>query len=130
MSPESIWRAYLEKAKKLNDFIDGCDHDILLNRGLEIIEETGKNVAGVLNRQHDLKLISTSISGFGPFEDDFTYPLDSRGLVLLRGDFNIIYNYLCFQNVQNIHVPVLLMPLLSLSVSPFLSLIVQDPTMI
>ena len=106
MSPESIWRAYLEKAKKLNDFIDGCDHDILLNRGLEIIEETGKNVAGVLNRQHDLKLISTSISGFGPFEDDFTYPLDSRGLVLLRGDFNIIYNYFCFQNVQNIHVPV------------------------
>jgi len=87
MSPESTWKAYLKDAEIRNEFINENDHDALLEIGLEILEENETSMGGVQNRgiQYDLKLLSTSVTGFGPFEDTVTFPLDNRGLVLLRG---------------------------------------------
>ena len=87
LSPESAWRAYL-KDTKMRESINGQDHDSLLGVGLEILEEIESSTGGAIqNRgvQRDLRLTSTSVTGFGPFEDTITYPLDNRGLVLLRG---------------------------------------------
>ena len=86
MSPVSTWRAYLKDAEIRNEFANENDHDSLLEIGLKILEEI-ESTGGVQNRgvQHDLRLTSTSATGFGPFEDAITYPLENRGLVLLRG---------------------------------------------
>jgi DNA repair exonuclease SbcCD nuclease subunit len=86
MSPVSTWRAYLKDAEMRNEFVNENDHDSLLEIGLKILEEI-ESTGGVQNRgvQHDLRLTSTSATGFGPFEDTITYPLENRGLVLLRG---------------------------------------------
>jgi len=84
MSPESTWRAYLED-EKIRGSISENDHDSLLRVGLGILQEIESDATQSMAMQRDLRLTSTTVTGFGPFEDTIEYPLDRRGLVLLRG---------------------------------------------
>jgi len=88
LSPESVWRAYLKDASDSIPTED--DAKALLTVGLEILEEIeGDEWSASLSNDHasqrELKLTSLSVEGFGPFEDTIDYPLENRGLVLLRG---------------------------------------------
>jgi DNA repair exonuclease SbcCD nuclease subunit len=90
LSPESTWRAYLEDAKTRDSILDE-DCESLLRVGLGILEELEQESSlpdVIQNRgaQMDLRLTSMSVAGFGPFEGTIQYPLDNRGLVLLRGN--------------------------------------------
>ena len=86
LSPESTWRAYLKDAKTRSS-VHEDDYDRLLQVGLGILEQIEESPDTIQNggMHWDLKLTSTSVTGFGPFEDTIVYPLDNRGLVLLRG---------------------------------------------
>eukprot|EP00536_Pseudo-nitzschia_multiseries_P018207 jgi/Psemu1/321292/estExt_fgenesh1_pm.C_22560002 len=89
MSPESIWKAYLNE-EQIRNSINDDDYDSLLRVGLGILEEI-ESSAGTMQSmavRRDLRLTSTTVTGFGPFEDTIEYPLDNRGLVLLRGSNN------------------------------------------
>jgi hypothetical protein len=86
MSPESIWKAYLKDAE-MRESIDEEITNMLLKTGLGILEEiNGEGVDQNCEEQFDLNLCRVKIQGFGPFRDAVTYPLDNRGLVLLRGN--------------------------------------------
>ena len=92
LSPESVWKAYLDGAKT-RESIHEKDCAALLKAGLDILDEleetfsSSSSPGAIRSRetQRDLRLTSMSVTGFGPFEDTIEYPLDDRGLVLLRG---------------------------------------------
>ncbi|VEU42470.1 unnamed protein product [Pseudo-nitzschia multistriata] len=84
MTPESSWRAYL-KDETVRSAISDSDCDTLLRVGLGILQEIDSDSTQSIAMQRNLKLTSVTITGFGPFEDTVEYPLDDRGLVLLRG---------------------------------------------
>ncbi|CAJ1923078.1 unnamed protein product [Cylindrotheca closterium] len=87
MTPESTWKAYIEGEKE-RDILTEAKADSLLKEGLKLMEEIETN-GGKLPEDSDavtdLKLKSVSMEGFGPFQSRITYPLDNRGLVLLKG---------------------------------------------
>lgn len=85
MTAESIWRAYLKDAE-MRESIDEEVTESLLRSGLEILEEIDRDgTDSNQEQQFDLRLNQLTVHGFGPFRDSVTYPLDNRGLVLLRG---------------------------------------------
>ena len=88
MTPDSTWRAYLKDAEQ-RELIDEESHDLLLHKGLKILEDI--DVSSDEEAQHHLKLTKTTIHGFGPFQDNVVYPLSDRGLVLLRGEYTMSY---------------------------------------
>ena len=99
LSPEAVWKAYLEDAT-LRDSVHSEDEcKALLKIGLEILEEIETEDSSSLSSlqssgaQRDLRLTSLSVAGFGPFEDTIDYPLDNRGLILLRGKLIMFYLY-------------------------------------
>lgn len=89
--PESVWRAYLKECQ-VRDSMSEEDCKSLLDAGLEILQDIQQETSSfsfdeIQNGavQRDLRLTSLSVAGFGPFQDTIDYPLDDRGLVLLRG---------------------------------------------
>jgi DNA repair exonuclease SbcCD ATPase subunit/DNA repair exonuclease SbcCD nuclease subunit len=85
MSPESTWRAYLQDAE-MRESLDDDTYKALLGSGLEILQELDEDgTNGKETDQFDLRLSQVTIHGFGPFRGSIVYPLDNRGLVLLRG---------------------------------------------
>ena len=63
-------------------------YNSVLETGLEIMEELdGNGIKQKGGEQYDLRLCQVTIRGFGPFSQLVTYPLDNRGLVLLRGEY-------------------------------------------
>lgn len=86
MTAESSWKAYLEEEFK-RETISDDNIKILLERGLEIIDEVDSNSESFRdsNSATDLKLKQVFVEGFGPFQSGVTYPLLDRGLVLLKG---------------------------------------------
>jgi DNA repair exonuclease SbcCD nuclease subunit len=85
MTPESTWRAYLKDAEK-RELINEEITDILVETGLKILEEVEEDsLDRNQEEKFDVKLIQTTVHGFGPFRESVTYPLLDRGLVLLRG---------------------------------------------
>lgn len=86
MTPESTWKAYIEGEKE-RELLNEAKADSLLEEGLKLmaeIETNGKRPEGS-DAVTDLKLKSVSMEGFGPFQSRISYPLDNRGLVLLKG---------------------------------------------
>lgn len=94
LSPESVWRAYLNDAVA-RDLIHSDDELALLAVGLQILEEIecdeSYSSTSSVAAQRELRLTRLSVNGFGPFEETIDYPLDNRGLVLLRGRFFFIF---------------------------------------
>mmetsp|Transcript_9032 Transcript_9032/g.21479 ORF Transcript_9032/g.21479 Transcript_9032/m.21479 type:complete len:1288 (+) Transcript_9032:58-3921(+) len=86
MTPESTWKAYIEGEKE-RELLTEAKAASLLTEGLKLMEEieTNGNRREDSDAVTDLKLKSVSMEGFGPFQSRISYPLDNRGLVLLKG---------------------------------------------
>lgn len=87
LSAESTWKSFLKEEVKLNRITKQTAEE-LLPAGLELLEqvEVGPDYLPQRGRESThLQLLTVTVEGFGPFENEFTYPLDDRGLVLLRG---------------------------------------------
>lgn len=87
LSLESTWKAYVS-GEVHRETLSNASAEALLQAGLEMLEELDADEAIRPHQTHnvtDLKLISVTLKGFGPFRDQASYPLLDRGLVLLRG---------------------------------------------
>ena len=97
LAPESVWKAYLDDALLRDSIHTDDEQKALLECGLEILEELQDEESSTTSQsmtdQRDLKLTGLSVSGFGPFEEEIDYPLDNRGMVLLRGKFIVVDFY-------------------------------------
>ena len=91
MSPFTTWSSYLVSEVK-REAMKNATAEIILQAGNEILDDLGLlNDSGDENSQPttavttNLALDNITVEGFGPFRDSITYPLNNRGLVLLRG---------------------------------------------
>ncbi|CAM9204630.1 unnamed protein product, partial [Laminaria digitata] len=96
LSPDALFRAYLEREREGGRNIS----EKVERLGFTLIEDLGQQVAskfnascaflapkesGMRDRHTSLALHSIQLKNFGPFREEVTYPLDGRGVVLLRG---------------------------------------------
>ncbi|CAM9325553.1 unnamed protein product, partial [Ectocarpus sp. 12 AP-2014] len=86
LSPDVLFGAYLERER------EGGGRNVSKEAkelGFSLIKGLGQQAAskerGRENRHTSLALHSIQLQNFGPFRDEITYPLDERGVVLLRG---------------------------------------------
>lgn len=92
MSPSTTWTNYLSSEVK-RESMKNSTAEILLEAGNNLLEELGipkdvnDNEADTResNQSTKLSLDEITVEGFGPFKESTTYPLNDRGLVLLRG---------------------------------------------
>jgi DNA repair exonuclease SbcCD nuclease subunit len=87
LSLESTWKAYVSGEVR-RETLSNASAEALLEAGLEMLEELDADEAPRPHQAQnmtDLKLISVTLEGFGPFKDQASYPLLDRGLVLLSG---------------------------------------------
>ena len=95
LSPDEVWKAYLQDTT-ISESISQNERDSLVQVGLKILQEIQDEsspftIAQGRGARKDLRLTSLSVSGFGPFEDTIEYPLNDRGMVLLRGEIGIAF---------------------------------------
>ena len=95
LSPDEVWKAYLQDTT-IRESMSEQERDSLVQEGSEILQEIQDEsspfpMAQGRETRKDLRLTSLSVSGFGPFEDSIEYPLNDRGMVLLRGEFGIAF---------------------------------------
>lgn len=103
MSTTSLWSAFLALEVERGSMA-ATTKAVLQQFGMQVLEEledaggeavngegaevaqarTLRNATGT-TKGTEFELHSISVKGFGPFRDEFTYPLLDRGLVLLRG---------------------------------------------
>ncbi|CBJ48405.1 DNA double-strand break repair rad50 ATPase [Ectocarpus siliculosus] len=86
LSPDVLFGAYLERER------EGGGRNVskeVEELGFSLIKGLGQQAAskerGREDRHTSLALHSIQLKNFGPFRDEITYPLDERGVVLLRG---------------------------------------------
>ncbi|CAM9298178.1 unnamed protein product [Scytosiphon promiscuus] len=87
LSPEALFRAYLKRER------EGGGRNVsqeVEELGFSLIKDLGQQApsskeGGRKDRHTSLTLHSIQLKNFGPFRDEVTYPLDERGVVLLRG---------------------------------------------
>ncbi|CAN0260954.1 unnamed protein product, partial [Ectocarpus fasciculatus] len=86
LSPDVLFGAYLERER------EGGGRNVSKEAqelGFGLIKDLGQQAAskerGREDRHTSLALHSIQLKNFGPFRDEITYPLDERGVVLLRG---------------------------------------------
>jgi DNA repair exonuclease SbcCD ATPase subunit/DNA repair exonuclease SbcCD nuclease subunit len=87
LSVESIWKAYVE-AEVERGALSESNKQIFYQKGVELLEsvQTVQEVqSGTGTLGSHLDFHSVKIEGFGPFTGTVEYPLDQRGLVLVRG---------------------------------------------
>jgi hypothetical protein len=92
LSPFALWKAYMDSEIHLKSplFSNASQH-VWESLGHEILREVLKESdnewlsSSLSMKPVNLRLSSLVLQGFGPFRQKITYPLDSRGLVLLRG---------------------------------------------
>lgn len=86
LTVESLWGEYLSCQVQRGAMSDST-RTMLLDAGLGILEEMEEGIE-VSNNAHAVDLVfhSVTLQGFGPFREKTTYPLNNRGMVLLRGN--------------------------------------------
>jgi len=99
MSPSATWSQFIAKEVE-REVMDNETAQFLLEAGSSVLllqgedgthneTKTGSpNGDGSSKSSMDLCLESVYVKGFGPFKKSITYPLNDRGLVLLRGSSN------------------------------------------
>jgi hypothetical protein len=92
LSPFALWKAYLDsEIRRDGPLFSNATRHVWKNVGHEILSETLKECdsewlsSSLSVKPVNLRLSSLVLQGFGPFRQKITYPLDNRGLVLLRG---------------------------------------------
>ena len=86
---DATWSAFLDEEVR-RDLMTRETSQQLLSKGLALLDEVelqgvGPSVEQQRNTTTELLLESVDLQGFGPFRDSVTYPLQDRGLVLVRG---------------------------------------------
>jgi DNA repair exonuclease SbcCD nuclease subunit len=88
LTPQTTLSAYFQEQVR-REAITKTTAEQLLKAGLLLLEDleveqesTMTNPSGTMT---DLTLESVTLQGFGPFKDKVSYPLNNRGLVLVRG---------------------------------------------
>jgi hypothetical protein len=92
LSPFALWKAYMDSEIHLESpLFSNASRHVWESLGHEILREVLKESdnewlsSSLSLKPVNLRLSSLVLQGFGPFRQKITYPLDSRGLVLLRG---------------------------------------------
>ena len=96
LSPANTWDHFWKEQVK-RSVIETSQATTLCKAGMELMEElespeesnesSSQNFAApFLQQSTDLQLDSVNIEGYGPFTNAVSYPLNGRGLVLLRGN--------------------------------------------
>eukprot|EP00903_Cladosiphon_okamuranus_P005576 g5550.t2 len=86
LSPDALFRAYLERergvgGRNVSEEVEKLGFSLIKDLG----QQTPSKKCGREDRHTSLALHSIKLKNFGPFRDEVTYPLDERGVVLLRG---------------------------------------------
>ena len=89
MTPQSTLAAFLTEEVRRESLTNSTAEE-LLTAGLSLLDELelSEEMNGELDppgNMTDLKLESVTLQGFGSFKNQVTYPLQGRGLVLIRG---------------------------------------------
>lgn len=89
MTPQRTLAAFLTEEVRRESLKNDTAEE-LLKAGLSLLDELelSEELNGALDasgNMTDLTLESVSLQGFGSFKDQVTYPLEGRGLVLVRG---------------------------------------------
>ncbi len=92
LSPETTWAKFLQNEVK-RDVIKNSTATKLLEFGNSILADLGcchsdDKESHEVNRDKNSAMLvfeEISIQGFGPFKESITYPLNERGLVLVKG---------------------------------------------
>ena len=85
LSDTSTWQAYVE-AEVAKGSLSEAKREMFYQKGLELVESVQKTQTPEQpGLGSHLEFHSVKIEGFGPFSNPVEYPLDKRGLVLVRG---------------------------------------------
>ena len=89
LSPKATLTAYLDN-EVVNEDLGEATAKKLLEMGEELLGESSENTSSSQTSANEvavseLKIKSVSIRGFGSFRQETIYPLQNRGVVLLRG---------------------------------------------
>lgn len=84
LSPDALFRKYLERERGggriVSEEVERLGFKLIGDLGEAPLKENRQD-----SRYTFLELHSIQLKNFGPFRDEVTYPLDDRGVVLLRG---------------------------------------------